>query len=89
MEAGTGGRADTGKVTGKEGAEPSVVDVLLGRHRHEPLLKTTLGQRPYANSHLHKPSFDAEVTTAGRHRNRPELEWDAERVARQLAKERL
>lgn len=66
----------------------SIVDVLVGRHQHDPVMKITPGQRLYANYRLHKPSYDVEMETAGRHRNRPELEWDRERVAAQLAKDR-
>jgi hypothetical protein len=53
---------------------PSIVDVLLGRHQHQPLMKVTLSQRLYANYWIDAPSLEAELRTAGRHRNRPELE---------------
>jgi len=50
---------------------PSIVDVLMGRHQHEPLMKVTRDMRLYCNYRLHQPSFDAEIATSGRHRNRP------------------
>jgi len=48
----------------------SIVDVLMGRHQHEPLMKITRDQRLYCNYRLHQPSLDAEIATAGRHGNR-------------------
>jgi hypothetical protein len=59
--------------------ELSIVDVLLGRHRHQPLMKVPLANRLYANYWLDPVSLEAELKTAGRHRNRPELQHARER----------
>jgi hypothetical protein len=48
----------------------SIVDVLLGRHQHEPLMKITVGHRLYHNYRLHEPSRQLEVETGGRQRNK-------------------
>ena len=53
-----------------DSGQPSIVDVLMGRHQHEPLMKITRDQRLYCNYRLHQPSLEAEIATAGRHRNR-------------------
>jgi hypothetical protein len=51
---------------GADAAEtPSIVDVLTGRRRHDPLVKITPGQRIYYNYRLDHPSLDAETAAIG------------------------
>jgi hypothetical protein len=48
----------------------SIVDILLGRHRHDPVMKITVDHRVYHNYRLHEPSRRLEMANAGRQRNR-------------------
>lgn len=48
----------------------SIIDVLLGRHQHEPVMKVTGGQRLYHNYRIHEPSRQLEMANGGRQRNR-------------------
>lgn len=65
-------------------AEFSIVDILLGRHQHEPVMKITASQRLYCNYRFDDVALKAELETAGRHRNRKELEDPANPVAQTL-----
>jgi hypothetical protein len=49
---------------------PSIIDVLLGRHQHEPVMKLTVAHRLYHNYRLHEPSRRLEVSNGGRQRNK-------------------
>jgi hypothetical protein len=62
-------------------SEPTIIDVLLGRHRHTPLITVTEGQRLYGNYWLDEPSKVAELATGGRQRNRPMFDDGSNEVA--------
>ena len=47
----------------------SIVDILLGRHQHEPVMKITVDHRIYHNYRLHEPSRRVEMANGGRQRN--------------------
>ena len=61
--------------------EWSIVDALLGRHQHEPLMKISGGHRLYHNYRLHQPSLSAELATGGRQRTRDLFDDESNPVA--------
>ena len=70
-----------------DGKSLSIVDLLLGRHQHEPAMKITLAHRQYHNYRQDEPSLTAELTTAGRQRTR-DLFDDPENPVAQTVRER-
>jgi hypothetical protein len=47
----------------------SIVDILLGRHQHQPMMKITVDHRIDHNYRLHEPSRCVEMANGGRQRN--------------------
>ena len=60
----------------------SIVDVLMGRHQHQAQVKITAPHRIYCNYRINEASLDAELKTAGRHRNRDVYDDDSNEVAK-------
>lgn len=47
----------------------SIVDILLGRHQFEPMMKITVDHRVYHNYRFDEPSRRVEMANGGRQRN--------------------
>jgi hypothetical protein len=48
----------------------SIVDILLGRHQHKPVMKITVDNQVYHNYRLHEPSRQLEMENGGRYRSK-------------------